>query len=37
MLREMTRNNEDIWEFPNVSTKKQRAGWYVKRDVKQRI
>jgi len=29
MLREMTRNNEDIWEFPNVSTKKQRAGWYV--------
>lgn len=25
----MTRNNEDIWEFPNTSTKKQRAGWYV--------
>jgi len=21
--------DEDVWEFPNISTKKQRAGWYV--------
>lgn len=25
----MARNNEDIWEFTNISTKKQRDGWYV--------
>ena len=26
---DMSEIDENIWEFPNISTKKQRAGWYV--------